>query len=101
MREGEPGDRLYVVQSGELNVTGTDQGAGAVRALSKMDYFGEIALLHAIPRTATVRARGAVELFSLGRADLQELLRRSSALQLVMEQRMQGYVTRVRLGGHV
>jgi CRP-like cAMP-binding protein len=79
VREGEPGDRLYIVYSGEVEVVGRDPWGHEVTIATqgKATYFGEIALLRAGPRTATVRARGPVTLYSLSRADFQELLRRA------------------------
>lgn len=86
VREGEPGDRLYIVKSGEADVLAHGDGTHdvAVATLGKMDYFGEIALLRDVPRTATVRARGQVELYSLSRADFHALLQRSEELQTSM-----------------
>jgi CRP-like cAMP-binding protein len=55
-----------------------------VATLSKHDYFGEIALLRDVPRTATVRARGLLELYSLSREDFRELLKRSEDLRAAM-----------------
>jgi CRP-like cAMP-binding protein len=64
VRQGETGDRFYVVTEGELGVTvdGT-----AVATLRDGDYFGEIALLRDVPRTATVRARRDSTLLALDR----------------------------------
>jgi CRP-like cAMP-binding protein len=65
VRKGESGDRFYIVDSGTLRVglaEGEKQsGAG--------DYFGEIALLRNVPRTATVTAATATRLYALERAD--------------------------------
>jgi MFS family permease len=86
VRQGEVGDRLYMVKDGEAEVAARGEGEDevTVATLSKHDHFGEIALLRDVPRTATVRARGPLELYSLGREDFQDLLERSEDLKSAM-----------------
>ena len=52
--EGEDGDVFYVVLSGLLNATQAERGVRSV--LRPGSYFGEVALLMDVPRTATVQA---------------------------------------------
>jgi hypothetical protein len=60
--QGDVGDEFFMVERGELQVT---QDGLDVRRLGPGDSFGEVALLHAIPRTATVSAVEPSALLSL------------------------------------
>jgi MFS family permease len=66
IRAGDHGDRFYVVDSGEVDVVLDGEPPRREGARS---YFGEIALLRDVPRTATVRAASDVDLFALDRDD--------------------------------
>ena len=83
MQEGAAGDRLYIIKDGEVQVAahGATKEERSLATLHAMDYFGEIALLRDVPRTATVRARGAVTLYSLSREDFAVIMQRSEAAQ--------------------
>jgi ATP-binding cassette, subfamily B, bacterial len=85
--EGEPGDILYVIVRGRVDVTrrAADGVDRQVSVLEDGDFFGEIALLDEVRRTATVRARTPCLLLSLDRADFRELLGEVPVLRQVFE----------------
>jgi CRP-like cAMP-binding protein len=73
VRQGEPGERFYVVLSGMLNVH--QEGLGERRVLRPGDTFGEVALALGIPRTASVRAMTPAVVASCDQETFDEFLR--------------------------
>ena len=65
IRAGDTRDRFYIVRDGELDI---DAG-GRHTTAHEADYFGEIALLRDVPRTATVKAAVDSNLYALQRDD--------------------------------
>jgi MFS family permease len=62
--QGDRGDHFYVIRGGTADV---EVDGERVRTLGPGDSFGEIALVHDVPRTATVRAQAELELLALDR----------------------------------
>jgi len=73
VREGEPGDRFYLLFSGLLTVT--QRALGKRGVLRPGDYFGEVALAMDMPRTATVTAITPATVASCDRETFDELIR--------------------------
>jgi sigma-B regulation protein RsbU (phosphoserine phosphatase) len=87
LREGDPGDRFYILVDGEAEVIkalGTpDERTLAVRRAG--EFFGEMSLLEAEGlRTASVRARTPLRLLEMARADFDTLLHRRPAVAYEM-----------------
>jgi ATP-binding cassette, subfamily B, bacterial len=73
VREGDEGDRFYVVFAGMLSVSNSSMGNR--RVLRPGDYFGEVSLTMNMPRTATVTAITPAVVASCDRATFDEILR--------------------------
>ncbi|MFL5929900.1 MAG: cyclic nucleotide-binding domain-containing protein [Gaiellaceae bacterium] len=73
VREGEPGDRFFVLLSGMAQVQ--QETLGQRRVLKPGDTFGEVALAMGVPRTATVRAVTPVVVASCDRETFDEFVR--------------------------
>ena len=85
-RAGEPGESLYLVRAGEVELSIRDNVGQKITldTAGRGDFFGEIALLDAGPRTATAAALTDAELVELDRDDLLLLFRRKPEAALHM-----------------
>ncbi len=77
VREGDPGDSMFIVSTGEVRATILRDGRQApVASMRDGDFFGEMAVLSGEPRTATVTAVKSTELLELSREHLSEICAR-------------------------
>ena len=74
VREGDPGEDLYMLFKGEAVVV---RGGKTVASLSPGDFFGEVSFLVGIPRTATVRAGKDCQVFRMRGSDFNVVLQRN------------------------
>jgi signal transduction histidine kinase len=94
LHEGDPGDSLYVVLEGELEVTKRRGGQDILLAGYKPgQFFGEMALMEQAPRSATVRTRSESRLLEISQDDFQTLLSLSPSAPLKI---MRTVTTRLR-----
>ena len=71
VEQGDPGDAFYVIGSGRVEVT---RDGEVIRTQGAGSYFGEIALLMDVPRTATVAATTPTRVFRLDREGFEQVL---------------------------
>jgi CRP-like cAMP-binding protein len=92
IRQGEPADRFYIIESGTFRVDQTD-ASGLTRQLRVMgpdEVFGELGLMYGTPRTATVTAQTDGQLLALPGSDFLELVNASSGLSARFAGRYRG-----------
>jgi CRP-like cAMP-binding protein len=89
VREGDPGDGMFVIVSGNAEV---DVG-GRFHRLGPGDFFGEMALIGTGPRMATVKATTPVQALKVPAADFQSFLLANPRIALSM---MRSLVERLR-----
>lgn len=84
VKEGDEGDRFYIVRSGSVTV---ERERRVLATLNAGEWFGEMALLNKVKRTATCRADGRVECFSMTQSDFKQLHKSSPLISKTSERR--------------
>jgi CRP-like cAMP-binding protein len=87
-RAGDPGDALYIVAQGKLDVLAAVPGDGAgerLAVLGEGQAFGEMALLSGEPRTATIQATDNTNLLEIGREDFERMIAHDHQLAVAVE----------------
>ncbi|TEU19870.1 MAG: cyclic nucleotide-binding domain-containing protein [Anaerolineales bacterium] len=85
LTEGTPGDVMYLIEWGRVEVLSKTDGRSRVLALlGEGDFFGEMALLTGSTRSATVRAVTDVDLLALYQPDFDELVLKYPTLAVTL-----------------
>jgi CRP-like cAMP-binding protein len=83
--EGTPGDALYIIDSGQVEIVSDSRPGSFVFArLGPDEFFGEMALLSGRPRSSAARTAGHTNLWVLYRSDFDDLVNRYPTISLAM-----------------
>jgi CRP-like cAMP-binding protein len=81
VREGEPGEELFVIMEGEADVViKTGDRTTPVATLTKGQFFGEMSLLTGAPRSATVQAKSPLTVTVIGKHAMSQVMSRNPGL---------------------
>ena len=89
VKEGDPGDSMFLIKSGKVEVTTIDPKDKRRLTLARLgsgDFFGEVSLLKNKPRTATITALTPSELMILKRASFETLSQNHPEMMALIEQ---------------
>lgn len=91
-KEGDPGDGLYVVKSGMVEISAEVRNGHrqVLSALPPGEIFGEMAVLDEQPRSACASARGDTSVYFLPRGPFHEVIRRFPEAAILMMQEISG-----------
>jgi len=82
-REGDEGVEMYIIQKGKVRISKSFSGRlYVISVLGKGDFFGEMAIVNLIKRTATVTAMDAVELLAFDREGLVNMITKNARVGL-------------------
>jgi CRP-like cAMP-binding protein len=83
--EGAPGDALYLIDSGQVEILSEKRAGGIVLARLGVDeFFGEMALLTGKPRSSSARTASHTNLWVLYRSDFDDLVNRYPSISLAL-----------------
>ena len=86
-QQGEPGDEMYIVVSGEVRVLMTSEKQKEPHEIARRstgDYVGEMAIISREPRIATLVAAGAVRTLCIDRKRFEGILRERPEISLAL-----------------
>lgn len=82
-KEGDEGDQMFIIQSGKVRVSKLVGGGEHVLAvLDKGEFFGEMAIVNNVKRTATVTAVTQVELLCFNREGFVSMINKNAKIAL-------------------
>jgi short-subunit dehydrogenase len=93
-REGDPGDVMYIISTGRVRIVATARAQEAIAELGPGDFFGEMALITGLPRSAGAVATADARLWRLEKEPFDRLIRTYPPLSIEMSRILSGRVRR-------
>ena len=87
-REGAPGDGVYFVKSGLVEISAGAENKKVFSRLGEGEFFGEMAVIELRPRSATASAAQETEVFFLPRGEILSFIERSPAFAFALLQQI-------------
>jgi CRP-like cAMP-binding protein len=82
-QEGDVGEKMYIIQSGYIRITKRIDGRDHLLAeLGKGDFFGEMAIVSNIKRSATATASGTVEILAFDRPGFEAMISKNTKIAM-------------------
>jgi len=91
-KEGDPGAAMYIIRKGKIDIT-KDFGENNTVTLATLkdgEFFGELALLQSMPRSASAHAVGETWLLAFSKPDLEKIYDRNPRLSLKIVDNLAG-----------
>jgi CRP-like cAMP-binding protein len=100
VKQGEPGNCMYVVQEGQVEaIAETDDHEMLLRKLGPNDFFGEMALFGTENRSCTIRAKGKARVLTIDKKSFLGGIQEDPSLAFrmvkVMSQRIRDLTSRL------
>ncbi len=87
--EDEEGDHMFIIQEGQVQISRTINGKDTPMALlEKGEFFGEMAIVNRIRRTARARAHIRTQLLAFDRTGLEQLVEKNPKIALSIIDRL-------------
>ena len=80
--QGEPGDDMYIVHEGQVEIVPEGESGEKIATLEKGDFFGEMSLLEELPRLASARALTRTKLVRIDAAAFDKILRKDPEIAI-------------------
>lgn len=94
--EGEPGAGLYIIKRGEISIRKKIEGGDTIQlaVIPERSFFGELALLDEMPRSASAHALVQSTLYGFSKPDLEHMLERNQRLGIKIIMNLSKLVSR-------
>jgi CRP-like cAMP-binding protein len=85
IKEGAAGGAFYILSHGRVGIIKESEGSLSLGEIDGGNFFGEISLLTAAPRTTSVVALEDVKLFTIGKKDFADIFLRNGQIKKILE----------------